>query len=375
MQNLNIDGLYIHFPFCRHLCNYCDFYKKVPTQKAEEVAKFENLLEESFHVHKQTLDHYGYSFAPLNTVYFGGGTPSLWGADGAKFLQNFFIRHNLSMREDGEFTLEVNPGSWTEEGLQAFREFGINRYSLGIQSLRSDFIKVLDRVHTLQDVYDTLDYFGKNDFNFSVDFMLGLPMSVELKRDVLSELEEILKYNPKHISLYILTVKGAYVHIDKLPDEEWIEKEYLAVSQYLKERGYIHYEVSNFSKPGFESKHNMGYWQSKSIAALGPSATGLLSEVGLRYKWKTTGPSFVEEKLSAQEIRLEKIYMALRTTLGLYPHREFSPDIAKNVLEKARDWQARGLAQINKDHIVLTSKGYLLLDSLMDDLFIIDKTL
>lgn len=359
-----IDSLYIHFPYCRHLCNYCDFYKKIPDNITTDVLQFHSYLKNSFSVHQNLIEKRGYSWAPLKTVYIGGGTPSLWGQEGSKFLKDFFEKHHMELNSDCEFTLEVNPGGWTEEGLSSWRAVGANRFSLGVQSLDGNMIQFLDRVHTIQDVYETLEYFHKNDLNFSMDFMLGLPSSENCKRNVIEELKKALAYEPDHFSVYILTVKENYKHFKDLPGEEWIEKEFLEVAEFLKSHGYLHYEVSNFSKAGKQSRHNLNYWKSHTVAALGPSATGLLSEERLRYKWTPLRPEVTLENLSEDEFLLERIYMSLRSEEGLMVG-DFPP-IFSDLVKK---WAAAGQAVVTEDKVQLTSKGYLLIDSLMDDLF------
>lgn len=364
-----IESLYLHFPFCKHLCNYCDFYKKVPKDRLIELVDFHYYLETSFLEHEKLIKTNGYSWGPLKTLYIGGGTPSLWGIEGSEFLKSFLKKHQIELSSDCEFTLEVNPGSWNEKTLNQWESIGVNRYSLGIQSLDRQVVKNLDRVHGIEDVYETLEYFHKKKANFSVDFMLGLPYSKEDKRDVLAELEQVLKYGPSHFSVYILTVKNNYTHYDHLPNEEWIEKEYLDVADFLKTKGFKHYEVSNFALPGFESKHNLSYWQSKTVAALGPSATGFLAEEKLRYKWKTKEAKMEVENLTEEEFKLEKIYMALRADgIDLKTRIEKDPRWKELSLRWIRD----ELASIDaKEHLSLTSKGYLLLDSLMNDLFVL----
>ncbi|MBY0412919.1 MAG: coproporphyrinogen III oxidase family protein [Bdellovibrionales bacterium] len=364
-----IDSLYLHFPFCKHLCNYCDFYKKVPNNRTEELSDFHRYFEESFLEHEKLMEKNGYSWVPLKTLYIGGGTPSLWGSEGSEFLKEFLKKYHIELAPNCEFTLEVNPGSWTGEILEGWESIGVNRYSLGIQSLDGQVIKTLDRVHTVDDVYETLEYFNKRKVNFSVDFMLGLPFSDTFNRDVINELERVLKYQPFHFSVYILTVKNNYTHFKKLPTEEWIEKEYLDVAGFLNERGYKQYEVSNFSLVGFESKHNLNYWKSNTVAALGPSATGFLHEERIRYKWKTKEAVMEIEILENHEYMLEKLYMALRSE-GL----DLEEKIKKNELwkEVAEKWVLNGYAIIdNKNFLKLTGPGYLLLDSLMNDLFVL----
>jgi oxygen-independent coproporphyrinogen-3 oxidase len=359
-----IDSLYLHFPFCAHLCNYCDFFKRVSKDKAYDYEMFHQYLEKSFLLHESLMKEHGYSWVPLRTFYIGGGTPSLWGQEGKLFLENFFHKHKLALDSDCEFTLEVNPGAWTDDSLSAWRSFGANRFSLGVQSLDKEMIRYLDRVHSIEQVYETLEYFSHHQLNFSMDFMLGLPFSRENRRDVIAELTEALKYNPSHFSVYILTVKDNYPHYKDLPNEEWIAEEYLAVAEFLKSHGFVHYEVSNFAKAGKQSIHNLNYWKTKTVAAFGPSATGFLNEVLLRYKWKTNNPEFEMEQLTHDESRLEKIYMAIRSEEGIN-----ISDFSSSIEVVAVSWEKKGLANIEGGVVTLTSKGFLLLDSLMDELF------
>ena len=361
-----IDSLYLHFPFCSHLCNYCDFYKKVSHNKAQDYQNFHNYLEKSFEVHQNLIEKSGYFWVPLKTLYIGGGTPSLWGKEGKIFLENFLREKNILIAPDCEFTLEVNPGAWTEEVLAEWRQLGVNRFSLGIQSLDPDMIKYLDRFHSIDDVYETLNYFKKNNLNFSVDFMLGLPFSRELKRGVIEELAQVLAYGPSHFSVYILTVKENYAYYLKLPNEEWIEKEFLDVADFLISKGFEHYEVSSFSKPTKQSRHNLNYWKSHTVAALGPSATGFLEEERIRYKWKPNSPELEIENLTEEEFRLERIYMAIRSEEGIRIS-DFSIEITNLI----KVWKERKLVDEENGLVKLNSRGYLVLDSLMSDLFML----
>lgn len=361
-----LKSLYIHFPFCRHLCNYCDFFKSVPANLDDDRKKFHEKFLEMFSLHQELMKGHNYVWDNLETLYIGGGTPSLWGEVGANFFREFCENKNLNFANNYEFTLEVNPGSWDESSLYSWQKAGVNRFSLGIQSLDERFIKLLDRVHNLQDVYDTLEQFNKMQANFSVDFMLGLPESEKYQRNVIAELEKILSYSPKHISLYILTTKSNYIHNDKLPSEEWIENEFLQVSNYLAGFGFHHYEVSNFALKGYESRHNLKYWESASTAAIGPSATGLFSEAKIRYKWKPYQLGFEIENLSEDNFLLEKVYMALRTDRGF----DFV-DFPLEKMEKVfKVWDSHGYGKKNGSTYTLNARGYLLLDSLINQLFI-----
>ena len=366
-----VKSLYIHFPFCKHICNYCDFYKRVPSE-AYNVSSFHNLFNEQDVVHERILSTRGLKLGGLETLYIGGGTPSLWGEEGARFLELFLRKKGLELNNKGEYTLEVNPGTWTDKVISRWLKAGINRFSVGIQSLDERFLPILDRVHTLHESFELLDYFKGVELDYSVDFMLGLPNSESLQRNVLEELDKILFYKPSHISLYILTTKESYIHQKSLPKDDWIAEEYLKVSNFLIERGFNHYEVSNFSLPGKESKHNLRYWSLDSVAALGPSGTGFLkgNNGGFRYKWNVHDSRVKEEVLSKREFELEKIYLSLRTFRGLNVSDLFGKDNDHALYSLIDEWRLKGyLSSLENERVSLSPKGFLLLDSIMDDLF------
>ncbi len=373
MSNNLIESLYLHFPYCRHLCNYCDFFKNKIDPKDYSYSSFEDSLIQSFAKHDKLLDDYGFQFSPLKSLYVGGGTPSLWGRDGAKFLQEILKQKQISFHSDIEFTMEVNPGSWNLECINAWENIGVNRFSVGLQSINPEFIKLLDRVHNLEDAYKTAKFFNQKKVSFSVDFMIGLPYSKEKKRDIKSELSEILSFGPSHISLYILTVPKQYIHYKYLPDEDFIRDEYLLVSEFLQSQGFLHYEVSNYAKKGFESFHNLQYWKSKSVAALGPSATGLLlkdRDLGYRYKWKTTDTSYQVEELDKEALWLERLYMALRTNQGILIDDFFTKDQRHLINRLVGKWALEGLISENCEEVLRpTAKGFVVLDSLIDEIF------
>ena len=366
-----LHSLYMHFPFCRHLCNYCDFYKALP-QSSEDIEQFHAFLTASWKEHQTWLESLERYWGPLQTFYLGGGTPSLWGTQGAEFLKRFFAEREITLHPEGEHTMEMNPGTYTPEGVRAWMDFGMNRFSLGLQALDGDFLSDLDRVHSLEESFCALEFLSSlksEGIHFSVDFMLGLPFSSQRKRDVLRELEQVLEYSPTHISLYILTVKGAYLLYHKLPGDQWIAREYLKVSEFLCKRGFEHYEVSNFALPGRESRHNLRYWTSQTTAALGRSATGFLSEEGIRYKWRVRGKGFSTEVLDSKSLNLERIYLGLRLNSGLELSKVFVPQERKIVIECAKIWESRGLASYENGIVKLRPHGFLLLDSLMGELF------
>ncbi|HXH74353.1 MAG TPA: radical SAM protein [Bacteriovoracaceae bacterium] len=358
-----VSSLYLHVPFCRHLCNYCDFYKKRFDAPDSQIEEFHQFLQLSLKRHNELMQEQGMSWAPLETVYLGGGTPSLWGLPGA----GFFKQMGLDIKTGAEFTMEVDPGTWSVEMLKAWQDLGMNRISIGTQTLDPHFLKIMDRVHSLEESYALLSHCQQNDMNFSLDFLLGLPFSREKSRNIEAELDMLLAFKPKHISLYILNARSKYPHAASLPDDEFIRQEYLLVSEKLRSNGFHHYEVSNFALPGFESQHNMKYWRSESVAALGPTGTGLLvkdTHEAIRYKWKVTRPEVELESLGVQELELEATYLALRTSEGWKP-----TEVSKNLLNLFEQWNSLNYGKWDGRRIKLNSVGFVMLDSLMDDLF------
>lgn len=368
-----INHLYLHFPFCRHLCNYCDFYKNILNDRKNDLALFHESLSNSFKRHESFLTDHSFKLGPLKTFYIGGGTPSLWGEEGALFIKNLFTENKVEFIPNYEFTIEVNPGSWTDATLDKWLKIGCNRFSVGLQTLNKDCIPLLDRVHDLDESFKTLNKFKELGVNYSADLMIGIPRSDYFKRDVEREIDQILSMGASHISVYILTVGEHYKYFKDLPSEDDIAIEYIKVSRCLRERGFEHYEVSNFALPGMESIHNNAYWDTSSVAAVGPSATGFLKfndAKALRYKWLTQKNDFSIEHLGPNELFLEKLYLNLRTLKGLT-----RIDLQKAVGDQncetiLRDWNVKNyIDKEESSNISLTSQGFLMLDELMNDIF------
>ncbi|MFP5490448.1 MAG: coproporphyrinogen-III oxidase family protein [Bacteriovoracia bacterium] len=361
-----VSSLYVHVPFCRHLCNYCDFYKQKFERPRAQLEEFSAYLQASWKRHESILTEQKASWGPLQTLYFGGGTPSLWGVDGAQEFSHL-LEQGLSLAPHAEVTFEIDPGAWTEEGLLAWENIGVNRYSVGTQSLNEHYLKVLDRAHDRSETFRLLERLkGKN---FSVDFLLGAP-EVNHKRDVISELTELLSYGPKHVSLYILQPAAGYKLKTKIPDDEVTSNEYLAVSEFLRSRGFHHYEVSNFGLPGFESRHNLRYWMGENVAALGPTGTGYLAssnESALRYKWKPGSAEIESENLQKTELEMERLYLRLRlsrpfTSAELVPN----PQILEELLTQ---WQSRKLVIKEGAAWRMQPAAWVILDSLINEYF------
>jgi oxygen-independent coproporphyrinogen III oxidase len=373
-----IKSLYLHVPHCLRRCNYCDFYHL--SGPNPDWDSFESYLYASWPKHQELLQQRGFAIGELENLYLGGGTPALWGERGAKFLTNFILERGIVLSPTVESTLELNPGGRDLPAVvSAWEQFGVNRFSIGVQSLRDEFLELLGRNHTARNSHQALEYFADRGLNYSVDLMLGLPYSAKFKRDIADELNSILRYSPPHISIYILTTKPDYSHNGNLPDEEWIRQEYLLVSKLLVASGYQHYEVSNFAQAKHKSAHNLEYWQQQTVAALGPSASGLLLNSdrpsgATRYRWSgyPADPRLELECLNVSQLQLERIYMNLRSEVGLNWGQEFNQEqqaiFVDDLLPK---WSERGYLakQPHAHRVVLGSLGYLMLDSLLEDLY------
>lgn len=365
-----ITSLYLHFPFCKHLCNYCDFFK-YKLGDENQVKDFNELLTKQFDYHLEYLAEKNYRISELETLYLGGGTPSLWGEKGAVVLKDLLKQNDISLSSKIEMTLEVDPDTWSEKSLEAWRGIGVNRFSVGSQAFSSKFLKIMDRTHDLGQVEKTLKFLRDIDSNFSVDLMLGLPSSHQ--RNLKEELDLLLGYKPKHLSLYILKTRANYVHKEKLPPDDFIHDEYLFVSEYLRGKGYNHYEVSNFSKPGFESKHNLKYWKYESVAGIGPNATGLLvgKDKATRYQWKSQSVGVTEEELFGDSLLIEKLFLGIRyqgdiNLLDLFGKKQ------EQAVEKCISmWKERKYISIDSSPTCLRPLplGYLMSDSMVDDIF------
>ncbi len=355
-----VDSLYIHYPFCKHLCHYCDFYKHISNERSAN--KFLSEFESSLKEHQRFLNESAVRVKPLKTLYLGGGTPSLLKEAFEDFIK--LLKDSFDLSELNEFTMEIDPGTCQLKDLKNYQKAGVNRMSLGVQSFDPLIQPYLDRSHTVPQIKELLEQVSNLNINFSVDFMLGLAHPSYLKRDIEKELEEILEFNPKHVSLYILSVSESYPLAHYLPDEEIIAEEYKKVHDYLSKRKFHHYEVSNYAKENFESLHNWKYWNQESYMALGPSATGLILSAdnqSFRYRWS---PQYkiLKEDLTEDELKLEKFYTLLRTKEGIALD-EFNLDNAV-----ISDFCKNNYGEMVSNRFRFKPHSWVILDSLVDKL-------
>lgn len=265
-------GIYVHIPFCKQKCYYCDFVSYANIEKKiEEYIKVlkEEIKEEAKNINKEEYI--------INTIYIGGGTPSFIEK---KYISEIVheIQENYNIKKEIEITIEVNPGTVNEEKLKEYRNIGINRLSIGLQSTKNELLKKIGRIHTYEEFLICYKLARKVGFqNINVDLMLGLPN--QTLKDIKESLEEIIKLNPEHISFYSLILEEntklenmVNQKILTLPDEDTERKMYWEAKGILEKNNYIQYEISNFAKNGYESKHNLNCWNQKEYLGFGVAA-------------------------------------------------------------------------------------------------------
>lgn len=389
-------GLYLHVPFCAAKCAYCDFYSGFATdimldKYAERLAA--EIKKWGGEIHR-----------PINTVYFGGGTPSLLGGRIGPLMQA--VRGSFELCGNAEITLEANPECFfgsrelaapSAEGQAAFPEFlssalraGVNRLSVGIQSGTDRELKALGRRHTASEAEKAVSLARRAGFNnISLDLMIGLPGSdiCSLRRS----LDFLLGLAPEHISAYILKIEpntALWRQNISLPDDDRTADQYLFACEYLENAGYRHYEISNFARPGFEGRHNLGYWNGGEYLGLGPSAHSFLN--GRRFFYprdlkaflngsqsiKTPADEFPDFPQSISPLIIsdgcggsaeEYIMLRLRTSGGINfreYERRFKP-LPKEFYEECRRLEKAGLMRVAKSSAALTDRGMLVSNSII----------
>ena len=271
-------GVYIHIPFCKHKCSYCDFVSFAG--KDDLIQQYIKCLKDEIRI-KKNNDYL------VKTIYIGGGTPSYISAKSIKDILNV-IREKFKIDDNAEITIEINPGTVDEEKMKTYIEAGINRISVGLQSANDVLLKEIDRIHNFEQFLETIRIAKSVGFsNINADVMIGLPNQTIY--DVEDTINLLLKENLQHISVYSLIVEDG-TKIKKqienkklsLPDDEIERYMYWFTKRKLEKNGFIHYEISNFAKPGYASKHNMDCWNQKEYIGFGLNASSY--EDDIRYK-------------------------------------------------------------------------------------------
>ena len=358
-------GVYVHIPFCRKRCAYCDFYTAMCV---DEVAKKYIVSL------KNEINRWGRGLSrPADTVYFGGGTPSILGSDALSDLLTT-VKNSFNVTEDAEITLEINPEDANEDFLKAVKKVGFNRLSLGFQSLDDDTLKLLGRRHSSKDSIDAFYKARKAGFdNISVDLMLSLPNTSQ--SGSLESAKKVIDLSPEHISCYMLILEektAIYAKRDMFdfPSEEAVEEEYLKISDIFKKAGYSHYEISNFSKNGKESRHNLKYWQSHEYIGIGPSAYSFIDQKRFHYnadlKGFTNSPKIEEDGMGGD--LYEYVMLVLRLKDGLSEEKikeRFCKRFSEKFIKTAENFKEKGLLNFDGETVSLTVSGMLVSNSLI----------
>ena len=367
-------GLYLHIPYCLHKCGYCDFNSH-PENQEESIPYVDALLKE--------LRAYSSKKYTVPTVFLGGGTPTILLPSQLKQILDT-VQQSFNLTSDCEITIEANPATLKLQALQEIRAAGYNRISIGVQSFDEKELKLLERVHNEEEIHSTIQQARSAKFeNLSMDLMFALPdQTIEKWR---SHLKQTIDKNPDHISTYNLTIEPstAFFKLHKrgklcLPHEDIQLEMYKTTIQTLENAGYQQYEISNFSKPGMESRHNINYWNNGEYLGMGAGASSYLN--GERFK-NTNLPSNYIREIEAKENaietreRLEPIQaMGETLMLGLRLLKGISIDVFENrfqvsfekvygkVLEPLLNQE---LITFNQNRIALSKKGLFLADSVI----------
>ncbi len=373
-------GVYIHIPFCRKACNYCDFHFSTSLGYKEELLK---CIKEEIHIRKTELE------TPISSIYFGGGTPSILSENEIKELIEQ-CRNDYEVSKDAEITLEANPEDLTIDLIKGFARSGINRLSIGIQSFQDHILNWMNRSHTAEQAINCIkNAKDAGIINISADIIYGIPKSLNRNWD--KEVLKLLELNIPHISAYNLTVEEKtalhkWVNEKKqvMPEQEACNLEYEALVKSLNHAGYEQYEVSNFSMDGFRSRHNSAYWDRAPYLGVGPSAH---SFDGKRVrKWNVSNNikyiksinsgalNSSKEILSEIDIANELILLGTRTIFGVSVNKvlNYLNQQQKNVfLKQLEEFKKKNFIRIDKDHLFVDGNMRFISDYIARELIIL----
>ena len=373
-------AIYIHIPFCKQACHYCDFHFSTSMKRKEEIVL---ALIREIQIRKNEFQN-----EIIETIYFGGGTPSvLTNAEILSLIEAVY--ENFEVIENPEITLEANPDDLSEERIIALSKTPINRLSIGIQSFFEDDLKLMNRAHNSDEAQKSLAIATKYFDNISVDLIYGIPgLTNEMW---LENIETALSFGIPHISSYALTVEPKtalhkLIQTGKItaPKDDVAQEHFDILLKTLTEKGFIHYELSNFGKPDYFSQNNSSYWLGKKYLGIGPSAH---SFDGKSRSWNIANnmlylKSISEDKLpheieilTQQDRYNEYVMTGLRTIWGVSLERiekEFGKDYLNYILNQADKFLIDGLLSITENVMTTTAKGKFLADGIASDLFLVN---
>lgn len=363
---------YVHIPFCTQICYYCDF-SKVFIKNQPVDSYLEHLLEE----------FRSYDIEKLSTLYIGGGTPTALSAPQLEVLLNGLTK-NLDLSVLEELTIEANPGDLDADKIAVLKNSAVNRVSLGVQTFDDKMLKKIGRSHLEKDIYENIDRLKLAGFdNISIDLIYALPG--QTMEQIKENVAKAIGLDIPHMSLYSLILENHTVFMNRmrrgklpLPKEELEAEMFEYIIAELERAGFEHYEISNFSKSGFESRHNLMYWDNAEYYGIGAGASGYVN--GVRYK--NHGPirhylsaveegnaCITEDHLSQKEQMEEEMFLGLRKKSGVSMARfeeKFGQSFAGLYGEIVRDLVQQGLMQIEGDHVRMTKRGLFLGDTVAE---------
>lgn len=364
---MNKIGIYVHIPFCESKCIYCDFASSVCNLETKQ-KYFESLISEI----KNCRDK-----RAVSTIYFGGGTPSSVNVSDIKKVLDA-IYENFDIDKNAEITIECNPNSATFEKLEEYRKMGFNRISFGVQSLHDETLKLIGRRHNSMQAFEAIDNAKKAGFkNISADLMIGLPGQSE--EDLISDAEKLVNLNIKHISAYMLQVEENTPLFKKVesgeiivPDEDECVKMYEALVKFLAKNGLNRYEISNFSREGWNSQHNMNYWKMGEYLGFGLAAHSFINSTRIANPCNMSDylnrKGIVKEKIDNRESVVELIMLGLRCNAGVDTEKliNLGYDIKNSAYYEK--FINKGIIKLEKNMIYLNPEYYGVSNSIICDL-------
>lgn len=379
--------LYLHIPFCKQACHYCDFHFSTSQKNRKEVL---SAMMKELSVRKNELEE-----KHLQTIYFGGGTPTQLTVDELKFIFDEIANH-FSFSKEAEITLEANPDDLTDKYLRELKSTPVNRLSIGIQSFRDEDLKLMNRAHKAKEAESVVMRAQDHGFeNLTVDLIYGIPGLDESAWK--KNLEKVNQLQVQHLSSYCLTVEpktalAKFVQTGKISpvDDELASKHFQILTQFAKENNFEHYEISNFAKRNFIAKHNTSYWFGESYLGIGPSAHSFDGKIR---RWNISNnfeyvklisenkKSFEEEILTENENYNEFVMTRLRTMWGISKadlQNKFSKKFVLHFIAEAEKWIATNDLQNNSPEWIsgkfsLTDQGKLIADRIASDLFFVNS--
>ncbi|MBB3124051.1 oxygen-independent coproporphyrinogen-3 oxidase [Mesoflavibacter sabulilitoris] len=375
-----MSGIYIHIPFCKQACYYCDFHFSTSLKKKDQLI---SALAKELRLRKDEFKN-----TTVETIYFGGGTPSLLSIEELQFLIDT-IHKNYSLATSPEITLEANPDDLSEEKIVELSQSPINRLSIGIQSFFEKDLKLMNRAHNSEEAKKCLEIATQYFNNISLDLIYGIPNSTS--QEWLNNIEMALSFGVPHISSYALTVEpktalASFIEkgIIEDVDDEVAHKQFHQLIEKLDEAGFEHYELSNFAKPGYYSKNNSAYWLGKPYIGIGPSAH---SFNGHQRAWNVKNNSIYIKKIEANQLPLEIetlsqndkynefVMTGLRTIWGVSLSKiedKFGLHYKNFLIKEAQFYINEQLLYIEKDSLKATKKGKFLTDGIASELFMLN---